>query len=71
MELRREDWGPLLDDDENSGALVPIFALAHEHDPDPEMRSYEEPVSAELREKLIVGMAAGAMKITATSKSGD
>ena len=63
MELRREDWGPLLDDDENSGALVPIFALAHEHDPDPEMRSYEEPVSAELREKLIVGMAAGAMKI--------
>jgi len=63
MELRRKDWTPLLDDDENGGSLVPIFALAHEHHPDPEMRSYEKPISAELREKLIVGMAAGMMKI--------
>jgi uncharacterized protein len=63
MELRRENWGPLLDDEENGGSLVPIFALAHEHDPDPEMRSYKEPVSAELREILIVGIAAGVMKI--------
>jgi uncharacterized protein len=63
MELRRKDWTPLLDDDENGGSLVPIFALAHEHHPDPEMRSYEKPISAELREKLIVGMAAGVMKI--------
>jgi uncharacterized protein len=63
MELRREDWAPLLDDDENGGSLVPIFALAHEQDPDPELRSYNEPISAELREKLIVGMAAGVMTI--------
>ena len=63
MELRRENWGPLLDDEENGGSLVPIFALAHEHDPDPETRSYKEPVSAELREKLIVGIAAGVMRI--------
>jgi uncharacterized protein len=63
MELRRENWGPLLDDEENGGSLVPIFALAHEHDPDPEMRPYKEPVSAELREILLVGIAAGVMKI--------
>jgi uncharacterized protein len=63
MGLRKEDWAPLLDDDENGGAFVPIFALAHEHDPDPEMRSYQEPVSAALREKLIVGIAAGVMRI--------
>src|SRR5262249_31219950 len=63
MELRREDWGPLLEDDENGGSLVPIFALAHENDPDPEMRSYEEPVTEELREKLIVNIAAGVMRI--------
>jgi uncharacterized protein len=43
-ELRRVDWGPLLQDEEDAGSLVPIFALAHEHDPDPEMRSYKEPV---------------------------
>src|SRR6266567_5804727 len=59
MELRRTEWAALLNDKEHGGWLVPIFALAHEHDPDPEMRPYKEPVSAEGREKLIVGAAAG------------
>ena len=63
MELRREDWGPLIDDEENGGSLVPIFALAHEHDPDPELRSYDKPISTELREKLIIAAAAGVMQI--------
>jgi uncharacterized protein len=63
MELRREHWAPLLDDEENGGLIVPILALAHEHDPDPAMRPYKEPVSAELRETLIVGAAAGMNKI--------
>ncbi len=63
MELRREDWGPLIDDEENGGFLVPILALAHEHDPHPELRSYDKPVSDELREKLIVASAAGVMRI--------
>jgi hypothetical protein len=40
-----------------------FFALAHEHDPDPAMRPYKEPISAEMRERLIVGVAAGVMKI--------
>jgi yecA family protein len=35
MELRR---AILLDDEKHGGWLVPIFALAHENDPDPEMR---------------------------------
>jgi len=30
-----------------------------EHSPDPKMRPYKEPISAELRENLIVGAAAG------------
>src|SRR5262249_55062977 len=63
VELRREGWTQLLDDEENAGSLVPIFALAHEHDPDPEMRSYKKSVSADQREKLIVGAAAGVMSI--------
>jgi uncharacterized protein len=63
LEIRRKEWAPLLDDDDHAGALVPIFALAHEHDPDPTLRPYSEPVRAELREKLIVGAAAGVMKI--------
>jgi uncharacterized protein len=58
MDLRRVDWADLLDDEEHGGLLVPILALAHEHHPDPEMRPYKEPMSAERREQLIVGIAA-------------
>jgi uncharacterized protein len=58
MELRKTDWVAVLDDEKQGGWLVPIFALAHEHHPDPEMRPYKEAISAERREKLIVGAAA-------------
>jgi uncharacterized protein len=61
--MRKQEWASLVDDEENVGIIVPIFALAHEHDPDPEMRSYDKPVSPELREKLIIGAAAGVMRI--------
>jgi uncharacterized protein len=63
MDLRMEDWLPLLRDEEHAGPLVPIFALAHEHDSDPAMRPYKEPINAEKRERLFVGVAAGVMKI--------
>jgi uncharacterized protein len=32
--------------------------FAHEHDPDPAMRPYKEPMDSERREQLIVGVAA-------------
>jgi uncharacterized protein len=63
MGLRKQLWTSLVDDGENGGSVVPIFALAYEHDPDPEMRSYDKPVSPELREKLIIGAAAAVMRI--------
>ena len=59
MEFHKEQWAALLSDEQHGGWLVPIFALAHENDPDPEMRPYKEAISAEKREKLIVGAAAG------------
>jgi uncharacterized protein len=62
-ELRKADWALLMDDEEEGGALVPIFALAYENDPDPELRSYSEPVSSELRQKLLIGAAAGVMRM--------
>ena len=58
MELRKTEWATLLNDAEHGGWLVPIMALAHEHDPDPAMRPYKDPISSEAREKLIVGAAA-------------
>jgi uncharacterized protein len=63
MELRKEYWVDLLDDEEAGGSLVPIFTLANEHNPDPSMRPYSEPVSAELRETLILNAAAGMNKV--------
>lgn len=61
--LRPEIWAAVFDDEEQGGALVPIFALAHENDPDPEMRPYKEPISHELREELIIGATAGVMRL--------
>jgi uncharacterized protein len=63
MELRKADWADLLDDEEHGGCLIPILALAHEHDPDPESRPYSEPITAGVREKLIVGAVAGVTRI--------
>jgi uncharacterized protein len=58
MEFGREDWSLLIDDEHHGGSLVAIFALANENNPDSEMRPYEDPISAELRETLIVVAAA-------------
>jgi len=58
MDMRRDSWLPLMNDDDHAGVLVPIMALAYEHHPDPDMRPYKEPMSPERREQLIVGAAA-------------
>jgi uncharacterized protein len=60
-ELCKADWAALLGDEERAGALVPIFALAHENNPDPDMRPYKEPINEKMRRKLIIGAAAGVM----------
>lgn len=51
MKFRREDWAELLDDEEHGGALIPILALVHEHDPDPTLRPYQEPITADRRDQ--------------------
>ena len=45
MKLRKEGWAELFDDEDRGGLLVPILALAHEHDPDPGLRPYKEPMN--------------------------
>jgi uncharacterized protein len=63
MEMRRDSWSSLMDDEKHGGSLIPILALAHEHHPDPEMRPYKEPINAKMRERLILGAAAGVVAI--------
>jgi uncharacterized protein len=56
------DWNDLMNNQERGGLFVTLFALCHEHDPDPKLRPYKEPVSEELREKLLVGLSVGVMQ---------
>jgi len=60
-QLRPAVWAKILDDEARGGGLIPIFALAYEHDP--EMRPYKEPITAERRDDLRVGMIAGALQL--------
>jgi hypothetical protein len=57
--MQHESWKELFADEEHGGPLVPILALAHEHDPDPEMRPYKDNIDAERRDKLILGISGG------------
>jgi uncharacterized protein len=63
MEFGKEDWALLFDDEDHGGSLIGICALANEHNPDPKMRPYRDPISTELRETLIVKAAAGTTQI--------
>jgi uncharacterized protein len=57
FQLGGDEWNDYLDDEENAGVFVPILMLAHENDPDPEMRP--EPIDDEQRDKLLAGIAVG------------
>jgi len=59
MHMRHEGWSELVNDEKYGGSLVPMMALYHEHDEDPEMRP--EPITPEKREQVIALMAAGLM----------
>jgi len=61
--LRYEIWREIVEDEDDGGAMVPIWALAHEHHEDPEMRPYNEPLNSDRREKLLIGAAAGVMRM--------
>ncbi|MGR8932145.1 MAG: UPF0149 family protein [Gammaproteobacteria bacterium] len=61
MELSGGSWPELLGDEEKGGCIVPILILAHEYDPDPEMRS--DIVDNAQREDIIGGMIVGLKKI--------
>lgn len=63
ISMCRESWKEIFADDNKFAMLMPIFALAHENDPDPELRSWKTPPDRELRERLIVGIAVAAQKV--------
>lgn len=63
ISMRRESWKEIFADDDKFAMLLPIFALAHENDPDPEMRSWKTPPDRELRKRLIIGLAVATQQV--------
>jgi uncharacterized protein len=61
IELRREQWAELFEDEEHGGSILPMLMFHHEHDPDPELRP--NPISDEQREEIIRDMAVGLVRI--------
>jgi len=57
MDLRRESWKEILDDEDKAEWLISIFALAYENDPDPKMRPYKRPMTDEQREQMLAGVS--------------
>jgi uncharacterized protein len=58
--MRRDLWWEILQDEDQSGSFVPIFALDHESDPDPEIRPYQELMTDEQGENLLAGLSTAA-----------
>jgi len=61
--LRQSQWADLAQDEDHGGPMIPIWALAYENHPDPEMRPYTEPMSSERREHLLAGIMASAIQL--------
>jgi uncharacterized protein len=56
--LREDAWKELTGNEDGFARFIPIMALIHEHDPDPEMRPYKESMTEDQREHLLAGVAA-------------
>jgi uncharacterized protein len=60
--MRRESWNEIFADEDKFAMLLPVLALVHEYDPDPEMRTWKTPPDRELRERVIMGLFVAAQK---------
>ena len=63
--IRFDIWDDLINDEEHGGAMVAIMALAYENHDDLEMRPFKEPIDDKKRDELMVGSAAGVMRMHA------
>jgi uncharacterized protein len=63
VSLCRAEWEELFEDEDKFAILLPVLALAHENDPDPELRSWKNPPDRELREKLLAGLSVATQKL--------
>lgn len=63
IDISREAWGEIFEDQDKFAMLMPIMALAHENDPDPQLRSWKTPPDRELREKVLIGLSVAVHRV--------
>lgn len=61
VQTRPGSWRALIDSEEHGGSVIPMMMLAHEDDPDPQMRPPS--ISDDKREEVITHMIAGLTRI--------
>jgi uncharacterized protein len=59
----REGWNEIFEDEDKSAMLLPAVVLAHENDPEPEMRPWKTPPSLELRKQVCTALAVSAQHL--------
>lgn len=70
IELCRDAWDAVFQDEDTFSMLLSVLALAHEHDPDPTMRTWETPPDPELRKRVLDGLAVSAQSLYNFFRSG-
>ena len=63
IDMCREEWDEIAEDDDKFAMLLAVMVLAHENDSDPETRSWKTPPSAELRKKVLTGLSVSAQRL--------
>ena len=61
--LCRKAWDEIFEDDNRFAILLPVLTLAHENDPDPEMRPWKAPPDRELREQVLAGLSVATQRL--------
>ena len=63
IEMCRDAWDEIFQDEEKFSMLLPVLALAHEDDPDPTMRTWDVPPGPELRKQILAGLSVAAQSL--------
>jgi uncharacterized protein len=63
IDLCREAWNEIFEDDDRFAILLPVMTLAHENDPDPDLRPWKAPPDRELREQVLAGLSVATQRL--------
>jgi uncharacterized protein len=63
VNLCHDAWREIFQEEDRSAMMLPIMVLAHEHDPDPEMRSWKTPPGPEVRMNVLVELSVSVRRL--------